>query len=95
MQYFKLPDFEVIVHIKQNDFSKSLEDELLQIMSGHILEESTEYGDAKDFHWEFSSMEDAISAAESLKTLCSNPNLLLLKAKSNKYTDIKPVIHKP
>ncbi len=94
MQNFKLPDFEVIVHIMQNDLSKSLEDEILRLMREHILEESSEYGGVKDFHWEFFNMEDAISAADTLKELCCNPNLLLLKAKSNKDSEIKPIIYK-
>ena len=42
MLNFKLPDYEVIVHIQYNDFGKKLEQELLLETSSYVLDESTD-----------------------------------------------------
>ncbi len=40
---FRLPDYEVIVHIWYNDFGKKLENDILSEASSYELDESTEY----------------------------------------------------
>ncbi len=91
---FKLPDYEVIIHLHYNDFGKKLEKEILSVYSSYELDESTEYEERKDFHWAFESWEEAVQAGELLKEYCPNPNLLLLKVKANCNEKIKPIVHK-
>jgi len=90
----RFPDFEVLIHIQYNDFGKMLENKILLETASYILEESTEYQGVKDFHWSFNTWEEAVSAANSLKKFCENPNLILLKAKANYKTEIEPIIFK-
>jgi hypothetical protein len=78
---FRLPDYEVIIHIKVNELSKHLEKELESLTATYNLEESTENQGYKDYHWEFKNWEDAVSAGESLKHLVTNPNLIMLKVR--------------
>ena len=46
----RLPDYEVIIHIKVNQFSKHLEKEIESLTATFDLEESTEYKGYKDYH---------------------------------------------
>ena len=91
---FRLPDYEVIIHIKVNEFSKHLEKEIESLTATFDLEESTENKGYKDYHWAFKNWEDAVSAGENLKHLVTNPNLILLKVKSNCKPELKPIVHK-
>jgi hypothetical protein len=91
---FKLPDYEVLIHIKYNEFGKKLVDKILAETVSYVLDESTEYQGVIDFHWAFESWDDAVQAGELLKKFCPNPNLLLLKIKANYNEGIKPIIHK-
>jgi hypothetical protein len=91
----KLPDYEVIMHIKVSEFSKHLEKEIESLTATFDLEESTELQDYKDYHWEFKNWEDAVSAGENLKHLVTNPNLIMLKVKSNCNPELKPIFYKP
>ena len=90
----RLPEYEVLVHIKVNEFSKHLEKEIESLTATYDLEDSTENQGYKDYHWEFKNWEDAVSAGESLKHLVTNPNLIMLKVKSNCNPKIKPIFHK-
>jgi hypothetical protein len=90
----RLPDFEVIIHIQYNDFGKMLEDKILIETAPYILDESTEYQGMKDFHWSFKTWEEAVSAVNALKKFSDNLNVILLKAKANYNTNIKPIIFK-
>jgi hypothetical protein len=89
-----LPDFEVILHLRYNDFGKKLENEILRETALLLLDESTEYHGAKDFHWSFRSWLEAVSAGEILKKFCNNPNVLLLKIKANHQSEIEPIVLK-
>ena len=80
---FRLPDYEVIIHIKVSEFSKHLEKEIELLTATYDLQESTENQGYKDYHWEFRNWEDAVSAGESLKHLVTNTKLIMLKVKSN------------
>jgi len=40
---FRLPDYEVMIHIQYNDFGKKLENEILSETLLYELDESTEY----------------------------------------------------
>jgi hypothetical protein len=91
---FRLPDYEVIVHIKVNEFSKHLEKELESLTATYDLEESTENQGYRDYHWEFRNWDEAVSAGENLKHLVTNPNLIMLKVKSNCNPELKPISHK-
>jgi hypothetical protein len=90
----RFPDFEVLIQIEYNYFGKMLENKILIETASHILTESTEYQSIKDFHWSFKTWEEAVFAANALKKFCENPNVILLKAKANYNTDIKPIIFK-
>ena len=90
----RLPDYEVMIHIKVNQFSKHLEKEIESLTATFDLEESTEYQGYKDYHWEFRTWEDAVLAGEKLKYLVTNPNLIMLKVKANYNHELKPIVHK-
>lgn len=75
---FKLPDYEVVIHINENSFSASLKNEIEKIGSVYALHGSTEYQGRRDFHWEFQSWNEAVLAAENFKHLIDNPNLIML-----------------
>lgn len=91
---FGLPDYEVIIHIKVNDFSKHLEKEIESLTATYDLEDSTEAQGYRDYHWEFRNWEDAVSTGENLKHLVTNPNLIMLKVKSNCNPELEPIIYK-
>ena len=78
----RLPDYEVLIHIKVNEFSKHLEKEIESLTARFALEESTEDSGYRDYHWEFKTWEETVSAGEKLKHLVTNPNLILLKVKN-------------
>jgi len=91
---FKLPDYEVLIHIKVNEFSKHLEKEIESLTATYDLEDSTENQGHRDYHWEFKNWEDAVAAGESLRHLVANPNLIKLKVKANYNSAIKPISYK-
>jgi hypothetical protein len=91
---FRLPDYEVIIHIKVNEFSNHLEKEIELLTATYDLEESSQDQGYRDYHWEFKNWEDAVLAGESLKHLVTNPNLIMLKVKSNCNPGLKPISHK-
>ena len=75
---FRLPEYEVTVHVNVNDFSGGLINEIEKISGGYSLSSSTEYQGRRDFHWEFNSWNEAVLAAEKFKHLIVNVNLLIL-----------------
>jgi hypothetical protein len=91
---FRLPDYEVIIHVKVNQFSKHLENEIESLTATFDLQESSEDQGYKDYHWQFRTWEDAVSAGEKLKHLATNPNLIMLKVKANYNRELKPISHK-
>jgi hypothetical protein len=91
---FRLPDYEVVIHIKVNDFSKHLEKDIESLTAAYDLEESSEDQGYRDYHWEFRNWDDAVLAGESLKHLITNPNLIMLKVKSNGNPELKPIFYK-
>lgn len=90
----RLPDYEVVVHIKSNMFSEKLEKEIRLVTSAYDLDETTEYQGVKDYHWAFESWREAVQAGEELKRFVNNPNLLLLRVKANYDESITPITHK-
>jgi len=46
---FKLPEFEITVHIDINEFSKSLETQINDLSKNYDLHRSTEYGGRRDY----------------------------------------------
>lgn len=60
-----------------------MEKEIESLTATFDLEESTQDQGYKDYHWEFKTWEDAVSAGEKLKHLITNPSLIKLKVKSN------------
>jgi hypothetical protein len=91
---FRLPEYEVLIHIKVNEFSKHLENEIESLTATFDLEDSTEDQGHRDYHWEFKTWEEAVSAGENLKHLVANPNLITLKVKSNCNPELKPISYK-
>lgn len=90
----RLPDYEVIIHIRYNVFGKKLAEEILSETKSYELYESTEFEGRKDFHWSFKTWEEAVSAADALKGYCVNPNLILLKVKTHNKSHEKLVVYK-
>jgi hypothetical protein len=90
----RLPDYEVVIHIQYNSFGKKLEEQILSDTESYELDESTEYGGRKDFHWVFKTWEEALAAGDVLRKYCNNPNLLFLKIKANNKINQEPVVYK-
>ncbi len=90
----RLPDYEVLIHMRYNDFGKSLEEKILGETASYELDESIEDQGMKSFHWGFDTWEEAVTAINALKKFSENPNLILLKAKANYDTNIEPIIYK-
>ena len=79
---FRLPEYEVFIHIKVSAFSNHLEKEIDSLTAEFELDESTEDSSYRDYHWKFHTWEEAVAAGEKLKDLVTNPNLIKLKVKS-------------
>jgi hypothetical protein len=90
----RLPEYEVLINIKVSEFSKHLEAEIESLTATYNLEESTQDQGYSDYHWEFNTWEEAVTAGETLKHLVTNPNLLKLKVKANNHPEIKPISYK-
>ena len=91
---FRLPEYEVIIHIKVSKFSKNLEREIESLTAEFELEESTGDSAYRVYHWKFNTWEEAVSASEHLKRLVTNPNLVLLKVRANYHPEIQPIFYK-
>lgn len=91
---FRLPDYEVVIHILVNEFSTGLAKEIESISREFELDESTELKGVRDYHWTFETWEAAVAAGEKFKHLIPNPNLLMLRVKTNYDLTIKPISHK-
>jgi hypothetical protein len=90
----RLPDYEVVIHISVNEFSAALAREIETIAKNFELDESTEHDGRRDYHWTFKSWDDSVAAGEKFKHPVSNPNLLMLRVKTNYDLTIKPISHK-
>ena len=71
-----------------------MENEIESLTATYDLEESSQSEGYKDYHWEFKNWEDAVFAGENLKHLITNPNLIMLKVKSNRNPELKQIFHK-
>ena len=91
---FKLPDYEVVIHIKLSKFSVSLEKEIESLSVTFDLDESTEYNGIRDYHWAFGTWEEAVAAGEKFKHMIQNPNILMLRVKSNYDPKTQSITHK-
>mgnify|MGYP001485534471 CR=1 FL=1 len=90
----RLPEYEVLIHIKVSAFSKNLEREIESLTAEFDLEENTGDTNHRDYHWQFNTWEEAVAAGEHLKHLVTNPNLELLKVKANYHPEMQPICHK-
>ncbi|MFH2058339.1 MAG: hypothetical protein ABIJ59_05510 [Pseudomonadota bacterium] len=86
-----LPDFELIVWIKYNDFGKKIEKEMLPILKDLKVYEEIEREGIKSCHWIVPSWLEALVLGGKLKELIGNPNLILLKLKANNDPNIQDV----
>ena len=91
---FKLPEFEITVHIDINKFSKSLETQINDLSKNYDLHRSTEYGGRRDYHWAFNSWNDAVLSGEELKVIADNPNCVLIEVHTNYDDKIESIFHK-
>lgn len=91
---FRLPEYEVVIHIMVSEFSANLAAEIEAISKEFELDESTEHNGRRDYHWTFASWDAAVAAGDKLKHLVPNPNLLLLRVKTNYDSTIRPISHK-
>ncbi|CAH1085687.1 hypothetical protein [Candidatus Nitrotoga sp. 1052] len=60
---FKIPDYEVIIHIIVSKFSASLDIEIETISKEFNLHESTKYNGHRDYHWTFDSWGAVVAAS--------------------------------
>ena len=91
---FKLPSFEVTVHIRINEFSANLETQINQLSKKSILRQSTEYNGVRDYHWVFDSWDEAVLYGEKLKILIDNPNFTLIEIHATYDEKIESIFHK-
>ena len=87
----KLPDFEMIVWIKNNDFGKKLEKEILLITKGFEVYDHSETKDNIVYHWIVPSWLETLVVGGKLKEFTDNPNLIFLKLKANYDQNIQDV----
>lgn len=94
MFVFRLPEYEVVIHIIVSDFSANLAREIETIAQDFNLDDSTDLNGHRDYHWAFDSWDAAVAAGEKLKHLIQNPNLLMLRVKANYAPTIQAISHK-
>jgi len=87
-------EFTVIIHLSENEFSKNLDKTIQERISN-----CEEYGVSSSegriyYEIDFNSWDDAVASVESLAELRSNPNILMLLARSYTNDDITPIIYK-
>ncbi len=91
---FKLPEFEVTVHIDINEFSQKIETQINHLSKNHELRQSTEYCGRRDYHWAFNSWNDAVLFGDNLKVIANNPNCILIEVYANYDENIESIFHK-
>ena len=91
---FKLPEYEITIHINVNDFSKSLESNINELSKDYNLRQSTEYGGRRDYHWGFNTWNEAVLSSEVFKEIIDNPNCILFEVHANYNDTIEPIVHK-
>lgn len=94
MFVFRLPEYEVVIHIIVSDFSANLTREIETISQGFNLDDSTDVDGRRDYHWAFDSWDAAVAAGEKFKHLIQNPNLLMLRVKANYDPTAQAISHK-
>jgi predicted transglutaminase-like protease len=87
----KLPDHEIIVWIKNNDFGKKLEKEILPITKGLEIYDDIKTEDRRVYHWIVPSWLETLVFGGKLKEFIGNPNLIFLKLKANDDPNIEDV----
>ena len=87
----KLPDHEIIVWIKNNDFGKKLEKEILPIIKGLDVYDDIKTEEKRVYHWIVPSWVETLVLGGKLKQFERNPNLIFLKLKANNDPDIQDV----
>ncbi len=88
---FKLPDYEIIVWIDNNDFGEKLEKEILFITKNFEIYEEIVVEDKRVHHWIIPTWEEAIETGDKLKQFIENPNLIFLKLKANYNSKIQDI----
>jgi hypothetical protein len=77
----RLPDFSVVVWLRENDKFSALKSELLAAAETEPYE-STHYQGMVDFHWAAASLADAKRLAQALTSATRHPELVLLQIMS-------------
>lgn len=90
----KLPDYEIIVWISNNDFGKRLEKEILSITKDLEVYDNVEREGQKIYHWTVTSWIQTMVLGGQLKDFIGNPNLIFLKLKANNDSSIEDITFK-
>jgi hypothetical protein len=77
----RLPDFSVVVWIKQNENFGAVRSELLAAVEAEPYE-TTEYQGMADFHFATNSMADAHKLTEALKAVSERPEVVVVRIMS-------------
>lgn len=77
----RLPDFSVVVWLRETDRFETLKSELLTAAMTAPYE-STKYQGMVDFHWRVTSASEAEDLVEALKRVAQRPELVLLQIMS-------------
>ncbi|MBU1344153.1 MAG: hypothetical protein KKE44_20895 [Proteobacteria bacterium] len=86
-----LPDFEIIVWIKNNDFGKKFEKEILVTIKDLEIDDYSETKDTIVYQWIVPSWIQTMVIGGQLKDFIGNPNLIFLKLKANNDSNIQDV----
>ncbi|MBU1341525.1 MAG: hypothetical protein KKE44_03765 [Proteobacteria bacterium] len=90
----KLPDFEIIAWIINNEFGKKLENEMSTITKDLGIDDYSENQDKIVYHWIVPSWLETLVLGGKLKEFVGNPNLIFLKIKANNDSSIEDIAFK-
>jgi len=90
----KLPDFEIIAWINNNDFGKKLKNEILITTKDLGIDEHSENQEKIVYHWIVPSWLETLVLGGKLKEFIGNPNLIFLKIKANNDSNIDDITFK-
>lgn len=81
MPEFTLPDFSVIVWVRDRENFEDLSYEILTASSEPPFS-STKYQGMVDFHFGFNDFSDALSLAKTIEPIARHPDVVVLKVQS-------------
>ena len=94
MEFFKLPQYELIMWLNYDEPGKKLENKILPILNGYQVCDNLEVKGIKICNWSIPSWEESLKLGEKLKRFTKDPNVMCLKLKANNNRSIKDIVLK-